>query len=121
MPDGKGGRKEYNCKELHRLLISSSAVHRLHEIGLECHRLQITGDKPQRNAEQFVTVLSVQDNGRVDDTYCFNEPENHAGIFNGILTGNCSEIIEYSSEDETAVCNLASLALPVCRKRNIQL
>ena len=112
MPDGKGGRKEYNCKELYRLLISSSAVHRLYEIGLECHRLQIKGDKPQRNAEQFVTVLSVQDNDRVDDTYCFNESENHAGIFNGILTGNCSEIIEYSSEDETAVCNLASIALP---------
>jgi ribonucleotide reductase alpha subunit len=60
----------------------------------------------------YITVLSVQDNGRVDDTYCFNEPENHAGVFNGILTGNCTEIIEYSSPDETAVCNLASIALP---------
>jgi len=112
MPDGKGGRKEYNCKELHRLLISSSSVHQLKELGLVCHRLQIVGDKPQRNAEQFVTVLSVQDNGRVDDTYCFNEPENHAGIFNGVLTGNCTEIIEYSSPEETSVCNLASIALP---------
>jgi ribonucleoside-diphosphate reductase alpha chain len=112
MPDGKGGRKEYNCKELHRLLISSSSVHQLKELGLVCHRLQIMGDKPQRNAEQFITVLSVQDNGRVDDTYCFNEPENHAGVFNGILTGNCTEIIEYSSPEETSVCNLASIALP---------
>lgn len=60
----------------------------------------------------YIMVLSVQDNGRVDDTYCFNEPENHAGVFNGILTGNCTEIIEYSSPDETAVCNLASIALP---------
>jgi ribonucleotide reductase alpha subunit len=60
----------------------------------------------------YITVLSVQDNGRMDDTYCFNEPENHAGVFNGILTGNCTEIIEYSSPDETAVCNLASIALP---------
>jgi ribonucleotide reductase alpha subunit len=60
----------------------------------------------------YITVLSVQDNGRVDDTYCFNEPENHAGVFNGILTGNCTEIIEYSSPEETSVCNLASIALP---------
>jgi len=112
MPDGKGGRKEYNCQALYRLLISSSAVHCLQELGLECHRLNIAGVKPQRNAEQFVTVLSVQDNGRMDDTYCFNEPENHAGIFNGILTGNCTEIVEYSSPEETAVCNLASIALP---------
>ena len=34
------------------------------------------------------------------------------GIFNGILTGQCTEIIEYSDENETAVCNLASIALP---------
>jgi ribonucleotide reductase alpha subunit len=53
-----------------------------------------------------------RDDGRIDDTYCFNEPENHAGVFNGILTGNCSEIIEYSSSTESAVCNLASLGLP---------
>jgi len=59
-----------------------------------------------------VTVLSVVDKGRVDATYCFNEPDNHAGVFNGILTGNCTEIIEYSDEKETAVCNLASIALP---------
>jgi ribonucleotide reductase alpha subunit len=59
-----------------------------------------------------VTVQKVEDFGRYDDTYCFNEPENHAGVFNGILTGNCTEITEYSSAEETAVCNLASIALP---------
>ena len=34
------------------------------------------------------------------------------GVFNGILTGQCTEIIEYSDSTETAVCNLASVALP---------
>ncbi len=57
-------------------------------------------------------VWDVFDYKRTCDTYCFNEPKNHAGIFNGILTGNCTEIIEYSSPEETAVCNLASLSLP---------
>jgi ribonucleotide reductase alpha subunit len=57
-------------------------------------------------------VWNVVDYNRTCDTYCFNEPENNAGIFNGVLTGNCSEIIEYSNKDETAVCNLASIALP---------
>ena len=56
-------------------------------------------------------VWGVYDYGRTCDTYCFNEPENHAGVFNGILTGNCSEIIEYTAKDEIAVCNLASIAL----------
>ncbi len=57
-------------------------------------------------------VWGIQDYRRTCDTYCFNEPENHAGVFNGILTGNCTEIIEYSSPTETAVCNLASMSLP---------
>lgn len=57
-------------------------------------------------------VIGVEDLGRRDDTYCFNEPINHAGLFNGIFCGNCSEIIEYSDKDETAVCNLASIVLP---------
>jgi len=57
-------------------------------------------------------VRSVRNIGRRDVTYCFNEPRKHAGVFNGILAGNCTEIIEFSSPEETAVCNLASLALP---------
>jgi ribonucleotide reductase alpha subunit len=58
------------------------------------------------------TVVSVEDYARIDDTYCFTENQNHAGVFNGILTGQCTEIMEFSSPDETAVCNLASIALP---------
>jgi len=57
-------------------------------------------------------VVSVENEGRIDDTYCFTEHGNHVGIFNGILTGQCTEIMEYSSPEETAVCNLASIALP---------
>ena len=57
-------------------------------------------------------IVSVEFDGRYDDTYCFNEPLNHAGVFNGILTGNCTEIMEFTSPQETAVCNLGSLALP---------
>lgn len=57
-------------------------------------------------------VVYIEKNVRKDDTYCFNEPLNHAGVFNGVLTGNCTEIIEYSDSTEVAVCNLASLALP---------
>jgi len=59
-----------------------------------------------------VRIVSVEDKGDTDDTYCFNEPLKHRGIFNGILTGNCTEITEVSNTNETAVCNLASVALP---------
>jgi len=112
LPDGKGGQKLYDCKELWRLLISSTGLYQLITLGLSPHRLTITKHEPQRCAEQYIQIVSVEDTGRIDDTYCFNEPENHAGVFNGVLTGNCTEIIEYSDKNETAVCNLASIALP---------
>ena len=59
-----------------------------------------------------VRILKVTPSDKVDDSYCFTEPISHAGIFNGIRTSQCTEIIEYSDENETAVCNLASIALP---------
>ena len=59
-----------------------------------------------------VKVVEVVDEGRRADTYCFTEIHRGRGVFNGILTGQCSEIIEYSDADETAVCNLASIGLP---------
>ena len=66
----------------------------------------------EQGLEHIPHVRSIRNLDRYDATYCFNEPLAHAGVFNGILAGNCTEIIEYSSPEETAVCNLASLALP---------
>jgi ribonucleoside-diphosphate reductase alpha chain len=60
----------------------------------------------------IVRVETVTPCEERDDSYCFTEPKEHAGVFNGVRTGQCTEILEYSDENETAVCNLASLALP---------
>lgn len=59
-----------------------------------------------------IRVCGVEDFGEIADTYCFTEPKRNMGVFNGILTGQCAEIVEYSDDKETAVCNLASIALP---------
>jgi ribonucleotide reductase alpha subunit len=61
---------------------------------------------------QSATIIEINDNNEYCDTYCFTEPKRHLGVFNGIITGQCCEIIEYSDDKETAVCNLASIALP---------
>ena len=45
------------------------------------------------------------------DTYCFNEPKRHMGVFNGILTGQCIEVMEVSKPRYTAQCTLASINL----------
>jgi len=69
-------------------------------------------DVPENITKREVKVKYVVDFERTDDTYCFTEYKRNAGIFNGMLTSQCSEIIEYSNEEESAVCNLASIALP---------
>ena len=56
--------------------------------------------------------MTLDRSGVRENTYCFTEPENHAGVFNGQLAGQCTEIIEYSDADESSVCNLGSIALP---------
>lgn len=57
------------------------------------------------------TVTKVIDEGKHEDVYCFNEPKRHRGVFNGILTGQCSEITLPTSDDRTFVCCLSSLVL----------
>ena len=106
------GGKEYNCKALYHIPIGAESIYQLIQLGMVCNRLIFRCPEPKVKCQQYVKVVSIEDNGRIDDTYCFNESENHAGVFNGVLTGNCTEIIEYSSPDETSVCNLASIALP---------
>jgi len=112
LPDGKGGNKFFNVKPIYRLLITSCELYKLTELGFSPKRLIINNNKPARNAKQFIKILKIEYNNRIDDTYCFTEPKKHMGVFNGILTGQCTEIIEYSDDKETAVCNLASIALP---------
>lgn len=112
LPDGNGGYKEYECNATYRCLVSSSGLYELFELGFSPKRLKFTKRKPQRNAEQFVTVLSVEPSHKNCDTFCFTEPKRHLGVFNGIITGQCAEIVEYSDGNTTAVCNLASICLP---------
>lgn len=108
LPDGTAS---YMCQALYRLLIGSSDVQLLLSLGFEPHRLQVVQHRPNRNASQFIKVVSVEDHGRVSDTYCFTEPKRNMGMFNGILTGNCTEIVEWSSSESYATCTLAGLNL----------
>jgi ribonucleoside-diphosphate reductase alpha chain len=111
LPDGKGGHKLYNCKPLYRLLISSVELARLHDLGLDCNRLTFPYQTPQRDASAFIRVVSIEDHGRISDTYCFTELNRGMGMFNGVLTGQCTEIYEWNSKDSYACCTLSSINL----------
>ena len=112
LPDGKGGQKLYDTKECYRLLINSGDLNKIIELGFNPKRLVINRNHlPNRDARKFIKIKKVEITNRIDDTYCFTEPKEHKGIFNGVITGQCCEIVEYSDSNETAACNLASIAL----------
>lgn len=103
----------YKCKKIYRSNIDANGILKLIDLGFSPKRLDISNTrKPHHITNMFVTITDVVDEGKRSDTFCFNEPKKHMGIFNGLITGQCTEITEVSQPDETAVCNLASLALP---------
>lgn len=122
--NGTGDYKDYQCKEAYRLLINSNDTQSLLKMGLNLKRLSVKVREPQRSAAQFNTIISVSDEGRISDTYCFTEAKRHMGMFNGLLTGQCQEIFlptkafqkmsdldtgENLDESELALCFLSSL------------
>lgn len=109
MPDGQGGVKDYYCQDCYRLCIGAVEIAELWLLGLRCSRVKIGGHLPNRNASRFVAIESVEAlEGRARYVYCFNEPLRHLGTFNGIVTGQCTEV---TSADDSDVCNLASINL----------
>jgi ribonucleoside-diphosphate reductase alpha chain len=116
MPDNKGfgNKKLYNCKASYRLLFNVLDTYKLYNVlNIPTKRvLNNINTPPQRDARKFVRISSIKKVDGLYDTYCFNEPKEHKGIFNGIITGNCAEINIYTDKDNIGVCNLASISLP---------
>lgn len=110
--NGTGGVKEYYCKTRYRLLINSNSLYKLTLLGLKCNRLSWDTTKPNRECSRFIEIKSVEEVEGRHDTYCFTESKRGMGVFNGILTGQCSEIYQYSDPETTAVCILSSVVAP---------
>jgi len=72
-------KKDHKCKPIYTLFVED-----LEKIGFNSKCLE---KKEFVRVASFVRVVSVTDTMVDSETYCFNEPKNHTGIFNGILTG----------------------------------
>ena len=57
------------------------------------------------------TIIGLREGVVETETYCGTEPKQHKLIFNGVLTHQCTEILEPADEEETAVCTLGSIVL----------
>jgi ribonucleotide reductase alpha subunit len=103
----------------HFFCLSYSKVQVLNKLGLISDKCKLLVHETSIAIEDTnIYITNVVDNKRIDKTYCFNEELKHAGIFNGLITSQCTEIIEYSDSKETAVCNLASLGLSMFVKED---
>lgn len=101
--DGTGDYMLYNCKEIYVLYISGTFVNKLIQMGFSPKRLKVLLCERLVNAKcERVRIKRITKISDDDKTYCFNEPKNHAGIFNGVLTGQSET---YSLLIETYIKN----------------
>uniref|UniRef100_A0A6C0C5U6 DOD-type homing endonuclease domain-containing protein n=2 Tax=viral metagenome TaxID=1070528 RepID=A0A6C0C5U6_9ZZZZ len=90
LPDGKGGHKYYNCKDCFVLYITCKNVNKLILQGFCPRRLNILYCERMDNSYSSALKIKIKSIEKISDdekTFCFSEPINHTGIFNGILTG----------------------------------
>lgn len=114
-------RKEYDEEDTQTLFWSDLKVTEYHKFylknGQEIRASELSeGDKLlsfySPSGRMYVCeVVEIKSLEGLHDTYCVNEPLEHKAVFNGVLTGNCSEIQLYSDEDNSFVCVLSSLNL----------
>ena len=115
LPDGKGGKKYFKCNDCFRLIIGNKndALVLNENTGfLDRKGIKLENKTYRNNTKKSYKVISIDYVGK-EDVYCPTIYNNeHIFISQGLKTFNCSEIIEFSSPEEQAVCNLASIALP---------
>jgi len=98
-----------DCTPTHQFILADGSRRPAGELakGEELGKFEMPQVEPGQPRSQSRTVESVESIGTAEKVYCFTEPLNHSGTFNGIVTGQCQE---YLFIDNSA-CNLASLNL----------
>ena len=87
--DGTGDYAYYTCKDCYVLYITGTSVNKLIEIGFSPKRLKVVYCDRLNNTMDIssrIKIVSIEKISENAATYCFNEPKQHRGIFNGILT-----------------------------------
>ncbi|MEA5601977.1 ribonucleoside-triphosphate reductase, adenosylcobalamin-dependent [Nostoc sp. UHCC 0252] len=57
---------------------------------IPCQRLDVSKGCDAKYKGKWQIVRGVEELPSLHDTYCFNEPEHHKGVFGNTLTGNCN-------------------------------
>lgn len=100
----KGQKK---CKEEYQISIDSLNVKTLMDNGAQFFRLKVANVNPNRDARRFVEVVSVENLHRQEETFCATDSKNNTLTFDGVVTGNCGEILLRSKQ----FCNLSEVVV----------
>jgi len=120
LPDGKGGKKDYVSKALYRLLITSIQGCQIAEEIIQFKKVKkspamdlfLVNLKKKGYQQKLYATFTQATALPNEDAYCLTvDSETHAWTVNGLITKN-TEITLNTSEEEIAVCNLASVNLP---------
>ncbi len=111
-----GDMRTLSCTPEHRFIVASG-WRNLDEDVVTAADLRVGGylifvDEQAPHNTSEVRIMSIENSPILQDTYCFNEPTLHRGVFNGVLAMNCTEILLYSDANQYGTCNLASICLP---------
>jgi ribonucleoside-diphosphate reductase alpha chain len=97
LPDGKGGRREYDCQADHELIIDGESREVfMNEVGFlldykNAKYLEWVKDKALRKTQRFTSrIASIVHAGR-EAVYDTTQPDHNSVIFNGLVTGQCGE------------------------------
>jgi ribonucleotide reductase beta subunit family protein with ferritin-like domain len=88
--------------EYHVLYVSKNDISKLIQLGFNPKKMKLTLQNDIKANNNLIKITNIIKLDGVHKTYCFSEPLRHAGIFNGILTGQ-SEV--YSKMLENIIKN----------------
>ena len=86
------GGKSLRCTPYHKFVVSGQD-NRVEARDLELGDILRSYVNPDGSAQDGLEVVCIEGGGEHEETFCVTEPLNHTATFNGIVTGNCGEIV----------------------------
>lgn len=77
--------------KIYLLIISGYDINCLKKLGLKTNFFNLDDIIDKKDTNDLIVINKEKLPELASKVYCFTEPKNHTGIFNGILTGNCGE------------------------------
>ena len=104
---GFSNGKSLKCTDYHKFLLDGCDK-RVKAIDLNIGDVLEQFSEPDGYSEGGISVTSIKRIKSAHKVYCFTDPKRGTGMFNGIMTGQCAEILL----PPNAVCNLTTVSLP---------